>query len=240
MEESLKPCLSESLLANKGGKNKLNKALKKLRQKLEEKPGPGEAYAEAKEVLNLLAGIVASSLPSAISDSTSGQKLYKGELMDLILSNVDESVKDILEENNIVAGEGDLKANVAKLLELAGATETKEGQSIYAAVAECTRSECNGEALDAILEDQGKRSAGTYYTPFLSWHQRSIDDLFFYGILICLILISKFVPYIFSSQVSLGVRSAVRRRLQTVQRPFLRRSTARGLRSPQISGPRIR
>ena len=95
--------------------------------------------------------------------------------MDLILSNVDESVKDILEENNIVAGEGDLKANVAKLLELAGAIETKEGQSIYAAVAECTRSECNGKALDAILEDQGKRSAGTYYTPFLSWHQRSID-----------------------------------------------------------------
>ena len=73
MRSSLKPGLASTILNTSGDKKlKLNPALTKLRKLLEKKPEPGEAHAEATEVLNLLAGILACSVPGALMESSTG------------------------------------------------------------------------------------------------------------------------------------------------------------------------
>ena len=145
---------------------KLNKALKKLRQTLEKKPGSKEAQAEAKEVLNLLAGVIASSMPESLKQCMAGkapgEEINPSQLLKVLLDNVDDSVKGILEENAILA-KGGLAKNVAKLIKLASGMEaTEKGQSLFAKVAATTEGALKGEVIDQKLQEEGHIS-GEYY-----------------------------------------------------------------------------
>ena len=135
---------------------KLNPALTKLRQLLEKKPEPGEPNAEATEVLNLLAGILACSVPGALmecSTTEAGDKksVKKEAFTKALLACAEDSIRGILEEDGTVPA-GDAKAEVAQLVELAKDIDFGENASFLAKVEAVAEGRVNSKIMDELMQ----------------------------------------------------------------------------------------
>ena len=130
------------------GDAKLNPAIEALIKTFGEKGGGGERG----ELLNLISGIVACSVPGALKECCTGKEDLEGAAFRAtLLGFVEDSVRGILEEDG-VAPSGSMGEDVRQLFDLAkdlgGGNE-----SFFSKVSEVTEGRRSGKFMDSLLSN---------------------------------------------------------------------------------------
>ena len=127
---------------------KLNPAVESLINTFEEKRG-----GEESELLNLISGIVACSVPGALKECCTGKEDLEGAAFRAtLLGFIEDSVKGILEEDGI-ATSGSVEDDIRQLFDLAKNLESDSNESFFSKVSEVTEGRRNGKFMDSLLSN---------------------------------------------------------------------------------------
>ncbi len=126
---------------------KLNPAIEALIEAFEEKKG-GES--EANELLSLISGIIACSIPEALKESTSERDtVEEATFKATLLACIEDSIKSILEEDGTATE--NVRDDIKELFRLAKEINSDSNKSFFAKVAAVTEGRCNSKFMDTLL-----------------------------------------------------------------------------------------
>lgn len=143
IEGQLQPSIDKTVLSML----KLNPAVEALVKTFEEKKG-GET--EANELLSLISGIVACSIPGALKECcTDKDDLEEVAFKATLLGCIEDSIKDILgEDGTMSAG---VTQDIKELFKLAKEINSDSNKSFFAKVSAVSEGRCNSKFMDTLL-----------------------------------------------------------------------------------------
>ena len=149
MDDYMCDNLGEKLEDTIMSKMKLNPAIESLKKIFQEKnPNDPQEF----EIMNLISGIISCSIPGALKECCDGgDDLEERRLKAVLLDCIEESIRNILQEEGVVPK--GLIEDIRELIQLAKELEFEGNQSFFSKVAAVTEGRCSSKFMNTLIKN---------------------------------------------------------------------------------------